>query len=311
MYEKRIVIFGYGQQGSAQSSNLKDSGRNVSVFLRSESPRLDPAKKNGIPIITDACKAASCADIAVILIPDTEQPDLWKKIEAHLPGGSTVIFAHGFNIHYRQIVPRPDLDVVLVAPLSHAKALRDDFIASRGVPCLIAVAQDATGNAKKTALDYANGISRGGPLIETSVAEEVETDLFAEQAVLCGGLFELMRAGFDTLVKKGYDPKIAYFCCLKEVRALANLVFDHGISGTREKISDTALFGDLTRGRRVVDARVRDEMNKILDEIRSGRFTEELLKDRKQGNQLLRKLSEKDKEHLIEKIHKKYAKIKK
>jgi ketol-acid reductoisomerase len=311
MYEKHIVIFGYGQQGSAQSANLKDSGKNVSVFLRPESPHFSLAKKNGIPLITDACKAASCADIAVILIPDTEQPRFWKEIENSLPGGSTVIFAHGFNIHYRQIIPRADLDVVLVAPLSHAKALRDDFLSSRGVPCLIAVAQDATGNAKKTALDYAGGISRGGPFIETSVAEEVETDLFAEQAVLCGGLFELIRAGFDTLVKKGYNPDIAYFCCLKEVRALANLVFDHGISGTREKISGTALFGDLTRGPRIIDKHVRSEMNKILDEIRRGRFTEELLHDSRQGNHLLLKLFEKDKRHPIEEMHRKHNKTEK
>lgn len=308
MDEKRIVVFGYGQQGEAQSANLKDSGKNISVCVRPESPRLERARKNGFLLFTDARKAASCADIAVILIPDTQQPGLWKEIEDHLPAGSTVIFAHGFNIHYRQIVPRADLDVVLVAPLSHAKALRDDFLSSRGIPCLIAAAQDATGNAKKRALDYAGSISRGGPFIQTTVAEEVETDLFAEQTILCGGLFELIRAGFDTLVKKGCNPDIAYFCCLKEVRALANLVFDHGISGTREKISDTALFGDLTRGPRVIDTHVRDEMEKIFDEIRNGQFTEELLNDRRQGNHLLRKLLEKDKEHVIERIHRKYKK---
>lgn len=308
---RQIVVFGFGAQGSAQAQNLADSGLNVSVFLRPTSPRIERAKKAGLPLLMDLRQAAAKAEIAVILFSDGEQPALWKEIETSLPKNAAVIFAHGFSIHYKQIIPRANLDIILVAPMAQGAMLRSDFIAGKGTPCLTAIGQDATGNAKMIALNYARAIAKEGPFIETTFGEETETDLFAEQAVLCGGLFALIRAAFDTLVLKGYNPDIAYHCCLKEVRALANLVYEHGVAGGRERISDTALYGDLTRGPRIIDDHVRDEMKKILEEIKSGEFKEELLKDRKNGNPLLRRLLEQDKNHLIEKIHRKYSGIRK
>lgn len=304
--QNQIVIFGFGAQGKAQAQNLSDNGENVSVCLKPNSTSIAEVKKSSISLLTNTEQAASLADIAVILLPDSLQPILWKEIEPHLKKGTTVIFAHGFNIHYKFIVPRSDLDVVLVAPLAQGEAVRNDFVAGKGAPCLIAVAQNASGHAKDTALEYARAISNTGPFIETTISQEVESDLFAEQAVLCGGLFELIRKGFETLVDEGFNPEIAYFCCLKEVRALANLVHEHGIMGTRGKISDTALYGDVTRGRRIIDENVKNEMKKILGEIRSGQFTKEIINDKKEGNSLLKNLINKDKEHLIEKIHKKY-----
>lgn len=308
MIESRhIVVFGFGAQGSAQARNLFDGGNDVCVFLRSTSPRIDEVEKARIPLLSDLRKAAAKAEIAAILFSDGEQPALWNEIEDALPEKSSVIFAHGFNIHYRQIKPRTDLNIILVAPLAQGDTLRSDFVSGKGVPCQIAIAQDATGNAREIALEYARAIAGDGPFIETTFAEETETDLFAEQAVLCGGLFALIRAAFDTLVEKGYNPDIAYFCCLKEVRALANLVHENGISGSRERISDTALYGDLTRGPRIIDGNVKDEMGKILEEIRSGEFKDELLSDRKNGNPLLRRLLKQDNEHLIERIHTKFT----
>lgn len=303
---KHIVVFGFGAQGSAQAKNLADGRRKVSVFLRRSSPRADVVRKEGIPLITDIKEAASQAEICVMLLPDGEQPELFKEIKAAFPKNAAMIFAHGFNVHYGLIAARMDMDVMLVGPMAQGETLRKDFIAGKGTPCQIAVAQDATGRAKELALEYARSIAMDGPFIETTFAEETETDLFSEQAVLCGGLFELIRASFDTLVEAGYDPDIAYFSCLKEVRAIANLVHEHGIQGTREKISDTALYGDLTRGPRIIDEHVRDEMKKVLAEIRSGAFKDGLIADRKKGNALLRKLIEKDKDHPIEKIHRKF-----
>lgn len=303
-YKKKVVVFGFGAQGSAQSQNLVDSGWDVCVFLRPNSGRIPQAKKAKIPIITDIKKAAKMAEIAVMLTPDGEQSKLWKKIEPFLPKNSTVIFAHGFNIHYKQIVPKTHFDVILVAPMAQGVAVRKDFVSGKGVPCLIAVAQDATGNAKKTAFKYAKAIGGKGPFIKTTFREETETDLFAEQAVLCGGLFALIRAGFDTLISSGYNKKMAYFCCLKEIRALANLVHEHGISGAREHISDVALYGDVTRGHRIINAGVKREMKKLLSEIRKGYFTKEFITDKCRGGFLLQKLLKKDNRHPIERVFK-------
>lgn len=303
---KHIVVFGFGAQGSAQAKNLADGRRNVSVFLREKSLRTELVKKECIDLITDIRQAAAQAEVAVMLLPDGEQLTVWKDIEPSFPENAAVIFAHGFNIHYGLIIPRKDLDVILVGPMAQGETLRRDFIAGKGTGCQIAIAQNATGRAKEIAFEYARSIARDGPFIQTSFKEETETDLFAEQAVLCGGLFELMRAAFDTLVEAGYDPDIAYFCCLKEVRALADLVYEHGISGARERISDTALYGDLTRGPRIIDEHVRDEMKKVLGEIKSGAFKDELTADRKNGNARLRRLLERDKDHPIDKIHQKH-----
>jgi ketol-acid reductoisomerase len=278
--------------------------------LRPTSSRLGEARQIGISIITDIKEAATSAQVAVLLIPDSEQPSFWKDhLEPHLPKGAAIIFAHGFNIHYRQIIPRQDVDVALVAPMAQGATVRNDFMGGRGIPCQIAIAQDATGHAKDIAYEYARAIGRDGPFIDTTFAEETKTDLFAEQAVLCGGLFSLVRAGFDTLVEAGYNPDIAYFCCLKELRALAKLLYKKGISGARERISDTALYGEVTRGPRIIDHHVREEMKKILGEIESGQFKDELLAERKNGNPHLRSVIKRDKEHLIEKIHKKYSRI--
>ncbi len=303
---KKIVVMGFGAQGRAQAKNLAGSGMDVAVYLRAGSSREKEVRDSKIELTNDLLNAASIADLAVILLPDGEQPALFMEMEAHLPKNAAVVFAHGFNIHYGLITPRKDLDVILVAPMAHADALRADFLSGKGTPCQIAVAQDASGNAEPTAMEYAKAVALNGPFIRTTFAEETETDLFAEQTVLCGGLFALIRTAFETLVEKGYNPEIAYFCCLKEVRAMTNLLYEEGIEGARARISDTALYGDLTRGPRIIDEHVQDEMRKVLTEIRSGAFKDELIADRKNGNALLRRLLKKDKDHEIDKIHRKF-----
>lgn len=303
---KKIVVMGFGAQGSAQAKNLAGSGMDVTVYLRAGSSREKEVRDPKIKLTSDLFNAASIADLAVILLPDGEQPALFGEMEAHFKRHAAVVFAHGFNIRYGLITPRKDLDVILVAPMAHADMLRADFVSGKGTPCQIAVAQDASGNAEPIATEYAKAVALTGPFIRTTFAEETETDLFAEQAVLCGGLFALIRTAFETLVEKGYGPEIAYFCCLKEVKAIANLLYEEGIEGAREKISDTALYGDLTRGPRLINGHVRGEMRKILDEIRSGAFKEEIVADRKNGNALLRRLLKKDKDHEIDKVHRKF-----
>lgn len=299
--DKRVVIFGFGAQGKAQALNLKDSGWEVTVYLRPESPRIAEAREAGILVQTDARRAAAEALVAVLLIPDGEQPPFYKEVlDGHLPKGAMLLFAHGFSIHYERIVPRPDLDVALAAPMAQGATVRSDFAAGSGVPVLLAVSQDATGRAQERATAYARGISRAGPFIDTTFAEEVETDLFAEQAVLCGGMPELVRAAFDTLVEGGANPQIAYFCCLKELRAIVALMDSHGIAGMRGRISDTALYGALTRGPRVAGQDSREQMRRILEEIRSGEFARELKEEQEGGKETLRRLRDADLCHPIE-----------
>lgn len=275
--DPQYIVFGYGTQGKAQALNLRDSGKRVSLFLRPKSKSIQAARKDGLSIVTNATAAARLADVAVLLIPDGAQAAFWRRnLKPYLRPGATLIFAHGFALHYKEIVPRPDINVVLVAPMGTGKALRQAHLLKQEFPCLLAVAQNATKQARATALDYARAISPKGPFVWSTVAEEVETDLFSEQAVLCGGLTSLVRAGFETLVEKGYHPEIAYLCCVRELAGTAALLSEAGIDGMRRQISDTARYGDVTRGPRVIGKESRDQMRQILEEIRSGAFAEEL-----------------------------------
>ena len=302
-----IVIMGFGAQGSAQAQNLRDGGARVSVYLRPDSPRIRAAEKAGLSVITDAARAARSADAAVVLLPDSEQPRFYEEtLKDKLPSGATMIFAHGFAIHYGRITPRPDLDVSLAAPLAHGETLRRDYVERGAVPCVTAVAQDATGRAKERVREYARAICGRGPFIESTFAEEVETDLFAEQAVLCGGMPELVRAAFDTLAAAGYDERIAYASCLRELRAIVDLMWRDAIAGMRSRISDTARYGAVTRGPRIINDSVRRELGRILDEIRSGQFAEELAQEKIEEFSNLKELEDADGRHPIEGIHRNF-----
>jgi len=306
--DPNIVIFGFGDQGNAQARNLRDSGRRVVVALRPKSPRKRQATTASLNLIQDFAQAAAQADIASILIPDSEQPNLWKEyLEPNLPPGAAIIFAHGFNIHFRFIESRPDLDVILVAPLGQAGAVRHEFTKGRGVPCALAVQQDASGRAWETAEYYARGISHNGTLIKTTFAEETESDLFAEQAVLCGGLNALIKAAFETLVEAGHNPELAYSSCLREVRALAHLLYERGIAGARNHISDTARYGDVTRGPRIIDNHVKKTLQEIFNEIRSGEFAREFKEEIERGHPTMEERIARDREHLIEQVHAKFV----
>ncbi len=304
---QKITFFGFGSQGRAQALNARDSGWKVAVYLRPESKRIAEAQKEKITVITDPKKAAQETDIAVLLLPDTEQPEFYKNfLEPTLPKKAALVFAHGFNIHFKQIMPRSDLDCLLVAPALQGDGLRKNYLEKEPVPILTAIDQDATDRAYRLVEDLAGAI--GGEkthIIPTTFKEETETDLFSEQAISCGGLTGLIKAGFDTMVEAGYNPDIAYFCALKEMKALMDVIYQHGIQGMRSRISDTARYGDLTRGPRVIDKEAREKMKTILDEIRSGKFKEELLEEKKAGWPVLRRRLAEEENHLIEKVRKK------
>ena len=267
-----IAVLGYGSQGRAHALNLKDSGYDVVVGVRRGGASWTKAKKDGLRVAqpADAVKGAA---LVAMLTPDLAQPEVYAQIKANLAPGTALLFAHGFNVHFKQIKPRKDLDVVLIAPKGPGDLVRRQYQQGRGVPCLIAVAQDATKQAKAKALAYAHGIggTRGG-VLETTFAEETETDLFGEQAVLCGGASELVKAGFQTLVEAGYQPEIAYFECLHELKLIVDLMYQGGLSYMRYSISDTAEWGDYVSGPRVVTDATRAEMKKILAEIKDGTF---------------------------------------
>jgi ketol-acid reductoisomerase len=304
---QQTVIFGYGVQGAAQAANLEASSTRATVWVRPESTHISEIHQAGLPYLTDVEEAAKRATIAVILIPDAAQPDFYRdSLAPHLPVGAALIFAHGFAIHTRQIAARPDLDVVLVAPLAHGEMLQRDFVERGGVPCVLATAQDATGRARERACAYATAIAGRGPFIDSTFAEEVESDLFAEQAVLCGGMPELVRAAFETLVSEGVNEEIAYCSCLAELRALANLMEKHGIAGMRDRVSDTARYGAITRGPRVIDGHVRDELHRIFTEIRSGDFAREWIAEQGRGSKDLAKAMQLDHRHAIESLHRKF-----
>jgi len=270
---KTVAVIGYGSQGHAHALNLKDSGVDVVVGLYEGSKSAETAKAAGLTVMLTA-DAVKKADIVMILIHDERQAAMYKKdVEPNLKSGAALAFAHGFNIHYKQIVPPKDVDVIMIAPKGPGHTVRSQFLEGRGVPCLIAVEQDASGKAREIALAYAMGIggARGG-ILETTFREETETDLFGEQAVLCGGVTELIKAGFETLVEAGYQPENAYFECLHEMKLIIDLVVQGGLSYMRYSISDTAEYGDYTVGKRIITDETRKEMKKVLSEIQDGSF---------------------------------------
>lgn len=300
---KTVAVMGFGSQGHAHAMNLKDSGVEVIVGLRPESRFNQAAKKARIKTFSVA-KAAKEAQVIMMLVPDHAQADLYKnEIAPNLEKGDALAFAHGFNIHFGQIVPPEEVDVFMVAPKGPGHLVRRQFTQGGGVPCLIAIHQDATGQAKPVGLAYARAIggARAG-VIETTFLEETETDLFGEQAVLCGGVTELIRAGFDTLVSAGYQPEVAYFECLHEMKLIVDLIYEGGIANMRYSISDTAKYGDITRGKRIITEKTRREMKKILGEIQNGEFAREFILENKVGRPVFNALLKKDAAHQIEKV---------
>jgi ketol-acid reductoisomerase len=284
LQDKTVAIIGYGSQGHAHALNLKDSGIDVVVGLYSGSPSWSKAEAAGLKVMTVA-EAAKAADVVMILLSDHIQGDVYnKEIAPHLSQGDTLMFAHGFNIHYGQIKPPAGVDVSMIAPKAPGHRVRELFTEGVGVPALLAVHQDASGHAARQALAYAMalGCLKAG-VIETTFKEETESDLFGEQTVLCGGVSELIRSGFETLVAAGYQPEIAYFECLHELKLIVDLIYEGGLSYMRYSVSDTAEFGDYTRGPRVVDDHTRQNMKKILEEIQSGAFAREWIDENKTG----------------------------
>jgi ketol-acid reductoisomerase len=271
--DKTVAIIGYGSQGHAHALNLKDSGINVVVGLRSDSASKKSAEESGLKVLS-VDEAAKAGDLIMILVPDEKAADLYNsQIAPNLKAGDVLMFAHGFNIHYNQIVAPKDCDVIMVAPKGPGHTVRSQYQEGRGVPSLIAIHQDASGKAKEYALAYAGGVGAGrAGILETTFKDETETDLFGEQAVLCGGVTELMKAGFDTLVEAGYPPEMAYFECLHEMKLIIDLVNSGGLSLMRYSISDTAEFGDYETGRRIITEETRKEMKKILREVQDGTF---------------------------------------
>ena len=301
--DKTIAVIGYGIQGRGQALNLRDSGLKVVIGQRPGGVNYDQAKKDGFePVEADV--AAKQADIIQVLTQDHIQAGLYKKsLKKHLKKGKSLMFSHGFNIHFKQIVPSKDIDVFMIAPKGPGSLVRRQYEEGKGVPCLVAIFQDASGNALKTALAYAKGIggTRAG-VIETTFKEETETDLFGEQAVLCGGSSELVKAGFETLVEAGYQPEIAYFECLHELKLIVDLYYEWGIQGMRKRVSDTAEYGDYTRGPRVINDKTRKIMKKILSEVQSGKFACEWMRENKQGRPNFNKFREEGDKHQIEKV---------
>jgi len=300
---KRIAIIGYGSQGFGHSNNLKDSGADVVVGLRADSPSVAKAQSSGLEVLPVG-DAAELADIIMMLTPDELTPGIYKReIESHLKPGKYLAVAHGFSIHFKKIVPPKDVNVFMVAPKGPGHLVRREFERGAGVPCLIAVAQDPTGDTREVALAYARAIggTRAG-VIETSFKEETETDLFGEQAVLCGGLTALIEAGYETLVEGGYSPEMAYFECLHEMKLIVDLLYEGGISNMRYSISNTAEYGDMTRGTRIIGPEVRKAMKQVLTEIQSGQFADEWMAEAESGKPNFSRLAESGKKHQIEEV---------
>ena len=299
---KTVCIMGYGSQGHAHANNLKDSGVNVIVGVR-KGTSFDKAKKAGFKAMPPA-EAAKEADVIMMLLPDEYQAEIYKnEISPNIKKGVYVGFAHGFNIHYSQIVPSPDTNIFMVAPKGPGHLVRSEYTKGSGVPCLVAVNQDPSGDTKELALSYASAVGGGrAGIIETTFREETETDLFGEQVVLCGGLTSLIMAGYETLVDAGYAPEMAYFECLHEVKLIVDLLYEGGISNMRYSISNTAQYGDITRGPRVINAGVKKEMKKILSEIQSGEFAREWILECKANKPMFNALTQKGAEHPIEKV---------
>jgi len=301
--EKIVGIIGYGNQGHAQALNLRDSGVKVLVGELEDSPGWKKAKQAGFEVMTSS-EVAKKASIVQILIPDEYQSDLYRRdVAPHLEEGNALGFSHGFNITFHQIIPPTNVDVFMVAPKGPGALLRRLYEQGKGIPGLVAVHQDATGGAKDLALSYAKaiGCTRAG-VIETTFDEETETDLFGEQVVLCGGVTSLIKTAFETLVEAGYQPEMAYFECLHELKLIVDLIYESGLGGMRAAISNTAEYGDYTRGPRVINSQVKEEMKKILEEIKSGQFAREWILENSVNRPVFNALREKDRQHLIEKV---------
>jgi ketol-acid reductoisomerase len=298
---KRIAVLGYGSQGRAHALNLRDSGFDVVVGVR-KGESFKRARRDGLEV-KEPAQAVRGAQLIAMLVPDMTQKALYRELKSLIEPGATLLFAHGFNVHFKQIKPRKDLDVVLIAPKGPGDLVRRQYQQGRGVPCLLAVAQDASKHAKAKALAYADGIggTRGG-VLATTFAEETETDLFGEQAVLCGGATELVVKGYETLVEAGYQPAVAYYECLHELKLIVDLLHEGGITKMHQFISETAKYGDLTRGPRIVNSATKREMKKILGEIQQGKFARQWISETKRGRRKYSKLLKQDLRHSIEKV---------
>jgi ketol-acid reductoisomerase len=300
---KTIAILGYGSQGHAHALNLRDSGCEVVVGLRPGSASRAGAEAEGLEVL-EVGEAASRGDVVMVLLPDERQAEVWRaEIADGIAAGNLLMFAHGFSIHFGQVDPPPGVDVGMVAPKGPGHLVRRQFAEGRGVPCLMAVHQEESGDARDLVLAYAKGIggTRAG-VIETTFKDECETDLFGEQAVLCGGLTELARAGFETLVGAGYDPRLAYFECLHELKLIVDLMYEQGIQGMRHSISNTAEYGDMTRGKRVITDETREAMRKLLADIQSGEFAREWIAENRAGAENFQRLREEAAGHHVEEV---------
>jgi ketol-acid reductoisomerase len=298
---KTVAILGYGSQGHAHSLNLKDSGVDVVVGLRPDSSSVEQARSNGLEV-TDVADAASRGDIVMVLLPDEKHGQVWHdQIRDGIAPGKTLLFGHGFSIHYGEVEPPPEVDVALVAPKGPGHLVRRQYLEGSGVPGLVAVHEDASGHALQLTLAYAKGIgcTRGG-VIETTFKDETETDLFGEQAVLCGGVSELVQAGYETLVDAGYDPKLAYFECLHELKLIVDLMYEKGLSGMRFSVSNTAEYGDYTRGKRIISEDTRKAMRDVLGEIQSGAFAREWIAENRAGQENFKRMRAEQADHQIE-----------
>lgn len=307
---KTVAIMGYGSQGHAHALNLHESGINVVVGLYEGSKSWEKAEQAGLKVMT-AADASKAADVIMILIPDEKQGEMYKQnIEPNLTAGKALMFAHGFNIHYGQIVPPADVDVLMIAPKGPGHTVRSEYVEGRGVPCLIAVHQDATGKAQDIGLAYAAGIggSRAG-ILQTTFREETETDLFGEQAVLCGGVTALMQAGFETLVEAGYEPESAYFECIHEMKLIVDLIYKGGFSMMRYSISDTAEFGDYETGKRVITKESKKAMKQVLREIQDGTFASKWINENKAGRSHFISCRRLGAEHQLESVGRKLRKM--
>jgi ketol-acid reductoisomerase len=299
---RTVAIIGYGSQGHAHALNLRDSGVEVVVGLRPSSASVAKAREHGLRVL-DPADAASEGELVMLLVPDERHAQVWEEIRDGIGPGNTLLFGHGFSIHYGEVTPPAEVDVAMVAPKGPGHLVRRQYLEGSGVPGLVAVFQDHSGQTLQTALAYAKGIGcmRAG-VIETTFKDETETDLFGEQAVLCGGVTELVRAGYETLVEAGYDPRLAYFECLHELKLIVDLMYEKGIGGMRHSISNTAEYGDMTRGRRVIGPESRQAMKQLLAEIQDGTFAREWIAENRAGQESFRRMREEQAGHQIEAV---------
>ena len=301
---KKVVIVGYGSQGHAHAANLRDSGvKDIAVALRSDSTSVEKAKSAGFKVM-NVVEASKWADVIMMLTPDELQGEIYRdEIEKNMKPGAAIAFAHGLNVHFNLIEPRNDIDVFMVAPKGPGHTVRSEYQKGGGVPCLIAIDQDVSGNTHDIGLSYASAVGGGrSGVIETTFKEECETDLFGEQTVLCGGLVELIRAGYETLTEAGYAPEMAYFECLHEVKLIVDLIYEGGIANMNYSISNTAEYGEYVSGKRIVDSKSKDKMKEVLKDIQSGKFTKQWMDEHKSGQKNFLKMRKDLADHPIEKV---------